>query len=171
MVNQTHSDGTVEAGESRFVTAMLGFFCQTLLATSYENRTNLRNSETGNIEGSPTRKHSRPTFHALSRWLIDNGLLDLHSSLFTEKSSHSQLCSGVLRYPDKCSFSRKLNPNPALPRDTWDVGIKIRAAMEERDFAILNKTWISAGPINKSSKQNGKQHKSIRWSNIRHAKS
>lgn len=151
-------------GKNRFFTTVLGIFCQTLLASRYENRTNLRSPKTGGGYDLYTRIQSRKVSHTLPKRLIDSVLPNLPILLFTEKSSQHRTGIGEHSPPSGFSFIRIFTTSSPAPRDGKFYGVGIRAAKEERGSAIHKLTWISAGLSTLFFQKNGKQNKSIRHS-------
>ncbi len=97
--------------QNHFLTVVVGFFCQALFASRYENN-NLRASETGDAEELPTRKTCTPVL-AL-QWgrplvrLTDRQLANSRTNLLSEKSSNQKSDSDRARSYVRFAFFRIL---------------------------------------------------------------
>jgi len=105
IIREPHSVLLID--QNHILTVVVGFFCQVLLASRYENN-NLRASETGDAED-----------------------IDSRTNLFTEKSSNQKSDSGVLRPPVGFAFFRIFTHYLSALSYNGGLVWKIRLAIEK----------------------------------------
>ena len=165
MVNEIQNKGGIllapPTQQNRLFSSVVVLFYQALFSSLYNKQNNLRRSGADDPEALQARFRNR--WAGCSSRLAEVDLRGFLFHLLTGKSSFQQTGPGVLRPPAGSRYLRSSNRSlPKIPRETGEHRLELSPALEESDPANLNRTWFPASHLNHSSKQNGKQYKSVR---------